>query len=98
MIFSYKGKNVLKKSDLAYKQEGEGTSHVYRPLGWKTNMEDSNEPVDFLNGLDSSNSEHIAHASVGCFQVNQHTQGWCSSRTTLHEWRSMVPWMTNGLN
>merc|ERR1712113_1310293 len=24
------GKNVLKKSDLAYKQEGEGTSHVYR--------------------------------------------------------------------
>merc|ERR1712086_781080 len=30
LIFSYKGKNVLKKSDLAYKQEGEGTSHVYR--------------------------------------------------------------------
>merc|ERR1712151_846393 len=29
-IFSYKGKNVLKKSDLSYKQEGEGTSHVYR--------------------------------------------------------------------
>merc|ERR1712050_217874 len=29
-IFSYKGKNVLKKSDLAYKQEGEGTSHLYR--------------------------------------------------------------------
>ena len=28
LIFSYKGKNVLKKSDLAYKQEGEGTSHV----------------------------------------------------------------------
>merc|ERR1712203_19835 len=27
---NYKGKNVLKKSDLAYKQEGEGTSHVYR--------------------------------------------------------------------
>merc|ERR1712083_433510 len=26
----YKGKNTLKKSDLAYKQEGEGTSHVYR--------------------------------------------------------------------
>merc|ERR1712206_3869 len=25
-----KGKNVLKKSDLAYKQEGEGTSHLYR--------------------------------------------------------------------
>merc|ERR1719262_355268 len=30
LIFSYKGKNVLKKSDLAYKQEGEGTSHLYR--------------------------------------------------------------------
>merc|ERR1712217_266625 len=30
LIFSYKGKNVLKKSDLDYKQEGEGTSHVYR--------------------------------------------------------------------
>merc|ERR1711937_5816 len=29
LIFSYKGKNVLKKSDLAYKQEGEGTSHLY---------------------------------------------------------------------
>merc|ERR1711948_124992 len=30
LIFNYEGKNVLKKSDLAYKQEGEGTSHVYR--------------------------------------------------------------------
>merc|ERR1711953_122503 len=30
LIFSYKGKNVLKKSDLSYKQEGEGSSHVYR--------------------------------------------------------------------
>eukprot|EP00434_Breviolum_minutum_P020806 symbB.v1.2.018354.t1/scaffold1457.1/size117646/12 len=30
LIFNYKGKNVLKKSDLAYKQENEGTSHVYR--------------------------------------------------------------------
>jgi len=30
LIFSYKGKNVLKKSDLPYKQEGEGTSHLYR--------------------------------------------------------------------
>merc|ERR1711860_478028 len=30
LIFSYKGKNVLKKSDLAYKQENEGTSHLYR--------------------------------------------------------------------
>merc|ERR1712187_294162 len=29
-----KGKNVLKKSDLSYKQEGEGTSHLYR-LGGK---------------------------------------------------------------
>merc|ERR1712187_482950 len=27
---NYKGKNVLKKSDLAYKQENDGTSHVYR--------------------------------------------------------------------
>merc|ERR1711948_164953 len=34
LIFNYKGKNVLKKSDLSYKQEGEGTSHVYR-LGLK---------------------------------------------------------------
>jgi len=30
LIFNYKGKNVLKKADLDYKQEGEGTSHVYR--------------------------------------------------------------------
>ena len=32
LIFNYKGKNVLKKSDLAYKQENEvpSTSHVYR--------------------------------------------------------------------
>jgi len=30
LIFNYKGKNVLKKSDLAYKQEVEGTSHLYR--------------------------------------------------------------------
>merc|ERR1712232_1493538 len=30
LIFTYKGKNVLKKSDLAYKQENEGTSHLYR--------------------------------------------------------------------
>merc|ERR1712190_538792 len=30
LIFNYKGKNVLKKSDLSYKQENEGTSHLYR--------------------------------------------------------------------
>jgi len=30
LIFNYKGKNVLKKSDLSYKQEDEGTSHLYR--------------------------------------------------------------------
>merc|ERR1712132_5887 len=30
LIFQYKGKNVLKKSDLDYKQEDEGTSHLYR--------------------------------------------------------------------
>merc|ERR1712037_559273 len=30
LIFSYKGKNVLKKSDMGYKQENDGTSHVYR--------------------------------------------------------------------
>merc|ERR1711939_878244 len=30
LIFNYKGKNVLKKSDLAYKQEDDGTSHLYR--------------------------------------------------------------------
>merc|ERR1712025_1424841 len=29
LIFSYGGKNVLKKSDLAYKQEDDGTSHLY---------------------------------------------------------------------
>merc|ERR1719409_2573406 len=29
LIFQYKGKNVLKKTDLSYKQEGEGTSHLY---------------------------------------------------------------------
>merc|ERR1711939_582897 len=32
LIFSYKGKNVLKKTDLPYKQDGEGTSHLYRVL------------------------------------------------------------------
>merc|ERR1712039_959514 len=32
LIFNYKGKNVLKKSDLSYKQEGEGTSHLYRMI------------------------------------------------------------------
>jgi calreticulin len=30
LIFNYKGKNVLKKSDLSYKQETDGTSHLYR--------------------------------------------------------------------
>jgi len=30
LIFQYKGKNILKKTDLEYKQEGEGTSHLYR--------------------------------------------------------------------
>merc|ERR1712050_812368 len=30
LIFNYKGKNVLKKTDLAYKQEDEGTPHLYR--------------------------------------------------------------------
>merc|ERR1712226_1548356 len=30
LIFNYQGKNTLKSSDLAYKQEGEGTSHLYR--------------------------------------------------------------------
>eukprot|EP00931_Biecheleriopsis_adriatica_P023041 TRINITY_DN1464_c0_g1_i3.p1 TRINITY_DN1464_c0_g1~~TRINITY_DN1464_c0_g1_i3.p1 ORF type:complete len:421 (+),score=137.48 TRINITY_DN1464_c0_g1_i3:109-1263(+) len=30
LIFSYKGKNILKKSDLEYKQDTEGTSHIYR--------------------------------------------------------------------
>merc|ERR1712195_456319 len=32
LIFNYKGKNVLKKTDLDYKQEGEGTSHLYRMI------------------------------------------------------------------
>merc|ERR1711988_1269889 len=30
LMFQYKGKNVLKKSDLDYKQNDEGTSHLYR--------------------------------------------------------------------
>lgn len=30
LIFSYRGKNYLKKSELPYKQEGEGVSHLYR--------------------------------------------------------------------
>merc|ERR1711930_16624 len=30
LIFNYKGTNILKKSDLSYKQDGEGTSHLYR--------------------------------------------------------------------
>merc|ERR1711862_297399 len=37
LIFNYKGKNVLKKSDLSYKQEGEGTSHLYRMILKKDN-------------------------------------------------------------
>merc|ERR1712151_1184781 len=32
LIFNYKGHGVLKKSDLAYKQENEGTSHLYRMI------------------------------------------------------------------
>merc|ERR1712125_109516 len=32
LIFNYKGKNVLKKSDLDYKQEDDGTSHLYRMI------------------------------------------------------------------
>merc|ERR1712038_534213 len=32
LIFNYKGENVLKKSDLSYKQENEGTSHLYRMI------------------------------------------------------------------
>merc|ERR1712176_1496092 len=32
LIFSYKGKNVLKKADLDYKQEVEDTSHLYRMI------------------------------------------------------------------
>merc|ERR1719420_413837 len=30
LIFSYKGKNVLKKSDLSYKQEPDQVTHLYR--------------------------------------------------------------------
>merc|ERR1711948_73861 len=37
LIFNYKGKNVLKKTDLSYKQEGEGTSHLYRMILKKDN-------------------------------------------------------------
>merc|ERR1712134_76098 len=29
LIFNYDGKNVLKKSDLSYKQDDDGTSHLY---------------------------------------------------------------------
>merc|ERR1711879_571073 len=32
LIFNYKGKNILKKSDLGYKQEDDGTSHLYRMI------------------------------------------------------------------
>merc|ERR1739844_566585 len=32
LIFNYKGKNILKKSDLSYKQEDEGTPHLYRMI------------------------------------------------------------------
>merc|ERR1712050_81887 len=37
LIFNYKGKNVLKKSDLSYKQEDDGTSHLYRMILRKNN-------------------------------------------------------------
>merc|ERR1719504_596126 len=37
LIFQHKGKNVLKKSDLDYKQDGEGTSHLYRMVLKKDN-------------------------------------------------------------
>jgi len=30
LIFNYHGKNVLKKKDLSYKQDGDGISHLYR--------------------------------------------------------------------
>merc|ERR1711988_247646 len=32
LIFNYDGKNVLKKSDLSYKQDDDGTSHLYTPI------------------------------------------------------------------
>merc|ERR1712032_698735 len=32
LIFNYKGKNVLKKADLDYKQDVDGTSHLYRMI------------------------------------------------------------------
>jgi len=32
LIFNYKGTNVLKKADLDYKQETDGTSHLYRMI------------------------------------------------------------------
>merc|ERR1712050_454532 len=32
LIFNYKGKNVLRKSDLDYKQDDDGTSHLYRMI------------------------------------------------------------------
>jgi len=32
LIFNYKGKHVLKKADLDYKQDGDGTSHLYRMI------------------------------------------------------------------
>jgi len=32
LIFNHKGKNVLKKADLDYKQETDGTSHLYRMI------------------------------------------------------------------
>merc|ERR1712137_721517 len=37
LIFNYKGQNVLKKTDLSYKQENEGTSHLYRMILKKDN-------------------------------------------------------------
>merc|ERR1711874_306718 len=40
LIFNYKGKNVLKKSDLAYKQDDFGISHLYRLTVNSDNMKD----------------------------------------------------------
>ena len=52
-IFNYKAKNVLKKPNLAYKQENDGASHVHR-LGVK--------PDNWITKPQGPGSLHGVHA------------------------------------
>ena len=70
LIFNYKGENVLKKSDLDYKQENEGTSHWYRMLLKPDNT--VRVEIDELNKnkpLWMRKSEDVTHAEYHGLEI-----------------------------